>query len=159
MVYDVKWDRHSAERCMREAEERAFQSSLPWIGCYAYRFVDATYASSSPWDDSDTYVFYDQVEIQAFMVRNETPCGITIWTWGRQGLEFTTRFINLDARKKFAHPDIDEAIESYIARKHRQYHLYLARAEKAKKLAASMRPSPVVAKGEQSSIMEPLDLL
>jgi len=43
------------------------------------------------------------------------------------------RFVLLTAKKKYACPTKQEALESFIARKHRQIEIYEARLEQAKK--------------------------
>ena len=68
-----------------------------------------------------------QVEIQAFQVRNWTKCGAQIYVNGFS----ETRFVNLEATKQFACKTVEEAVESFVARKTKQARIYRARADKA----------------------------
>ena len=117
-------------------------STLPrgvdWTGNFAYRFREQRYASSDPWGDGDTYEIYTQIELQSFAIKKVTPCGITIYI--RANFAWTTRFVNLEANKKFALPTIPEAIESYIARKERQARIYEAKAATAREMIGAIRP-------------------
>lgn len=129
---------------MIEANTRVLKSipsGLHWTGDFAYRFREQTYASSDPWGDSDDYTFSTRIELQSFAINRVTPCGIRIWVRnpGFSGREaWTTRFVNLEANKKFALPTIPEAIDSYAARKERQARIYEAKASTARAMMAQI---------------------
>lgn len=66
-----------------------------------------------------------------FPVIKETPTGVILDVYG------VRRFVRRDARKRFACPTVDEALQSYHARKRRQVRILrhqLASAEAALKL-------------------------
>ena len=66
------------------------------------------------------------VELRSFPVIRTTPCGVWIqhptkYTWDdNDNMKKGERFINLQARKKFACATIEEAQASFLARKERQ---------------------------------------
>ena len=146
MAYDTKWYKYDPWRSVIEANQKVLNNlpeGLHWTGNFAYRFREQTYASSDPWGDGDDYYFHTQLELQSFAINRVTPCGIRIFVRnyafeGRKG--WSTRFVNLEANKKFALPTIPEAIESYIARKERQARIYENKAATALEMIASIKP-------------------
>ena len=72
--------------------------------------------------------------LNAYLILKETPCGCWIeWGYGEK------KFVNLKARKKFAHLTPEEAMEAFKARKRRQIAILngqLLRAEAALHLSA-----------------------
>lgn len=143
MAYQTKWEPYNPERSVAKAEHAAtWGAKVPWIGQFAYRFMDQSYSALVDPYESDDYYSYTVVELQAFLIKKETPYGIVIWE--NTGAGFTkarTRFVNLDATKTFALPTIEDAIESYVARKERQARIYEARAKKARAMQAIMDPN------------------
>ena len=129
MVYGIKWESHRAEDCIKGAEERALRAGQTWGMGFLYRFEDHTYAQRiDPFDDfDDNWTSVTYLELNAYNIRSKTPCGYTIYADNSVGW----RFINMNATKKFALPTVNEALESYIARKKRQFEIYDARAKKA----------------------------
>ena len=80
--------------------------------------------------------------VSRFRKIKDTPKGVWLEYYDRQ------RFVLLTARKKFAHPTIEEAKESFRARKHRQISILrgqLRRVEKA--LAELDRPHTLLRGG------------
>ena len=79
------------------------------------------------WSDSRLMLIKDE-----FPVIKETNCGAWVDIYGRK------RFVNLQAKKKYACLTVEEALESYHARKKRQIRILkaqLAQAEAALKLS------------------------
>jgi hypothetical protein len=76
--------------------------------------------------------------LREFAVVKETPKGA--WIAGPFGL--TKRFVRLDARKRYACPTVEEARESFMARKKRQIKILktqLVNAEESLQLAEEWR--------------------
>lgn len=102
---------------------------------YWYRFEDRRVSNYDPWEDrsygSDLHIY-----VHRFEVVKTTPKGVQLWVWGRK------RFVLRDARRRYACPTLDEARESFIARKERQIGIYEARAANAQEaLDYVKRPS------------------
>lgn len=100
-----------------------------------YRFED--YGVSH---GSEECGFYStrELSLREFLVVRETPRGA--WIEGPFGL--TRRFVRLNARKRYACPTVEEARESFMARKKRQIRILrtqLANAEQSLQLAESWR--------------------
>ena len=114
---------------------------------FLYRIEDKTYASVNPykyeWGNDDEYDFYTQLNLHAYIIRSVTPCGWTIKADNGNGY----RFISKTTNKQFALPSIEQAVESYIARKKKQAAIYEARAQKARMCIemASAKPGGLVA--------------
>lgn len=83
---------------------------------------------SSGVDEFDNPVGPGRTELylHSYEVLKETPKGVWIQAYG------TKKFILQNARKKFACPTIEEAIESFIARKKRQIRILSGQLENAK---------------------------
>lgn len=64
----------------------------------------------------------------SFPVLKHTPKGVQLNVWGKR------RFVLRDARKRYACPTVEEAKESFMARKRRQYRIYRTRALDLEKL-------------------------
>lgn len=91
-----------------------------------YRYQDYLESSGSI-DITGEYVFgtaRTRVRLLEFPVLKTTPCGAWINDGGR-------RFVRSGTRKCYAHPTLEEALASFIARKARQQSIYLARAKQA----------------------------
>lgn len=76
-----------------------------------------------------------QISVREFEVEKETPKGV----WLRS--TFFRRFVLRDARKKYACPSKEAALESFLARKKKQRNIYaarVARAENAMSLAKAL---------------------
>lgn len=61
------------------------------------------------------------VTLRKLPVLKETPCGVWLDDYG------TRRFVRSDARKRYACPTIEDAKESFLARKERQASILTAR--------------------------------
>lgn len=66
------------------------------------------------------------VELSTFDIVKRTKCGV--WIVDSRGRD---RFVNLEARKKYACESKESARDSFIARKSAQLRIYAARAERA----------------------------
>lgn len=85
------------------------------------------------------------VELQEYEILRTTPKGVWIRRGSSYGLHGDERFVLLGARKRFACPTKEEALESFIARKKAQKRIYEARArhaERALKIAKNMVGQP-----------------
>ena len=96
-----------------------------------FRYDSVRYASSLDEFECPVGDGHLEVKLRKFPVLKHTPKGVWINGWrGR-------RFVLRDARKRYACPTLEEATESFIARKKRQAGIYRARlrdAEEAIKL-------------------------
>lgn len=90
-----------------------------------YRFYDVSYSSWDP-DADCPGPSYLVVHLTTYQVVKRTPTGVRLL-----GVD---RFVSCKTNKRFACPTIEEAKESFIARKKRQKRIHEAwvrRAEKA----------------------------
>jgi hypothetical protein len=97
---------------------------------YWYRFEEVRYAA--PLDEfgyptgSGRTVLY----LRKLKVVRETPKGVQL-----AGLNYSAehpRFVRRDSRKRFACPTVDEAVQSYRARKEKQINIYKVRISSAR---------------------------
>lgn len=93
-----------------------------------FRYEDVQYAA--PVDEFDRACGEGQlrVELRKFEVLRHTPKGVWLRLYDGH-----TRFVLVDARKKFACPSLALAKESFIARKKCQVRIYAARVSRAKR--------------------------
>lgn len=107
-----------------------------------YRFEDHDTSVADEYGEH-AYTNYN-IKLHVYCVVRRTKCGVWIdiggWTvWPNRPKVYTfeelapsrRRFVNLEARKKYALPSLEAAIESYIARKTRQHLIYMSRANRA----------------------------
>lgn len=108
---------------------------------YWYRYEDVKYAA--PIDEYERPIGEGRVEVRLrkYRVIKHTPKGV----WISQDFWFTPhhdhiypdnvnkKFVLRDARKRFACPTIEEALESFKARKKRQIRILRAQARDAEK--------------------------
>jgi hypothetical protein len=95
-----------------------------------YRYEDVRYASSLDEFDNPIGEGRLEVKLREFAVFKHTPKGVWI---GWSGPE---KFVLRESRKRYACPTIEEAKESFIARKKRQAGIYRARLRDAEKALA-----------------------
>jgi len=94
---------------------------------YLYRYEDATY--SGGFDEYGDYIPGSsilKVELREYGIIKRTPKGAWIDYYGDK------KFVLLTARKKFACNTIEEAKESFVARKNRQLQILEAQLNKCK---------------------------
>lgn len=148
----VKFEPHRAEHCRYQAENGALfcagkthrdlvlSAEAPYG--FLYRIEDKAYASFNPykyeWGNDDDWDFHTQLNLHAYIIRSVTPCGRTIKADNGNGY----RFISKTTNKQFALPSIEQAVESYIARKKKQAAIYEARAQKARMCIEMASPEP-----------------
>lgn len=132
MTYHERWYPGQPTTSIYRAEQRVLRNH-PRDGIeFAYRFEDAHYAL--PLDEFDNpQGSYMQVEIQAFHVYKRTPKGFWIspTLLLPNHLQTKGRFVLLEANKHYACLTVEEAKESFIARKKRQQQIHLSRARSA----------------------------
>lgn len=110
---------------------------LPQVGDLWYRFENQRYAPPvDEWGDPIWGARGEhKVHRRVFKVVGVTPKGVWLtFTYGKDHFAFDERdkrFVLLEARKRYACPTIEEAKESFIARKTRQARIYRARMEDA----------------------------
>lgn len=94
-----------------------------------YRYKDTQYAA--PLDEYDNPVGTGQlkVELEKYRVVRETPMGVWLSFLGVSA----PRFCRRDSRRRFACPTIEEARESFIARKRRQIAIHQKTVDRAKR--------------------------
>lgn len=90
------------------------------VGDTWYRYEDHRYASLTEWDEISSVSV--QVDEQTYKVAKVTPKGV----WLSIGFG-DRRFVLLDARKRFAHPTKEEALQSLKARKEAQMRILRTR--------------------------------
>lgn len=76
------------------------------------------------------------VSLEKYRILSYTKCGVWI------SYAFRKKFVNLERVKKFACKTVEDAIDSYIARKKAQVRIYSARlkdAESALNIAKNMK--------------------
>ncbi len=109
-----------------------------------YRYEDVAYAA--PFDDTGCLPGTLEVELRTYRVVRRTAKGA--WIAGcfpdSDGFDLigAERFVLLAARKRFACPTIDEARQSFIARKRKQARIYKARMERALRAIAAIERKP-----------------
>lgn len=91
-----------------------------------YRFEDKRYANT-PDEFGESRGSHLVVELRRFPVLRETRTGV--WLQIFPGMN---RFTRRDVYRRFACPTIEEAFESYRARKAKQIRIYQARVESAR---------------------------
>lgn len=101
---------------------------------YWYRIVDGRYAPAS--DEWGMPVGAGQVYVSVleYRVMRETAKGVRL---------DNGRFVLRDARKRFACPTVEEAVESYLARKYRQLYLLNKTVEQVE-VALALLPLSIV---------------
>lgn len=101
-----------------------------------YRFEDIKYAA--PLDEYDRPIGEGElrVHLREYQVVRETPKGT--WIKGPIG----EKFVRKKATKHFACPTIEEARESFIARKKRQALIHQTRVNRALKAIEIVKGSP-----------------
>ena len=94
-----------------------------------YRYEDVMYAG--PVDECGDYSGPGElrVELREYEVVKTTPKG----AWIRRSSMDNKRFVNLQARKQYACPTIEEAAESFKARKNAQIRIHQARVVRAQR--------------------------
>lgn len=95
---------------------------------YFYRFESTARSAGVDEFDNSLGTHYD-VALRRYVVIKHTPKG----TWIAMGAFAGKRFVLRDARKKFAHPNIQDALASFEHRKARQIAIYNARVERARR--------------------------
>ena len=99
-----------------------------------YRFEDFRTAYWNPWDEDAHGPSSCAIRLMEFKVVKTTPKGV--WLSRKSGLDDFTdsykRFVRRDAVKRYACPTIQEAKESFIARKERQVGILSAQKKHAK---------------------------
>ncbi len=130
MPYNARLDHTRREHAVAQAERRWHSSPAP-LG-FAYRVTDASYSVSDEYGD---HAYSDSaIELEAFPVLKRTENGFRIRTGGWDHSP-SGRWIAFAWTKRFASLTVDEALQSFIARKTRQATIHEARAQCARRLA------------------------
>lgn len=127
MAYQTPWRPREAEACKRDAEERAGLSPLG----YLYRLEEVWYSTVID-ADREEYGSRLALELRACPIRRRTPKGWRL---------FNGRFVLEPATKRWACPTLEEAVESFVARKTKQARIYESRARIALVLIDMARPT------------------
>lgn len=129
---------------MTEAEMK------PQVGDTWYRYEDHRVGHADEYGDLVSVSV--QLSHREYTVTKVTPKGVWL-TWGFGG---SNRFVLVDARKRFAHPTKEEALESLMARKTSQIRILEKQLEYArtalfmgKSQLARLKPESAVAKDEE----------
>jgi len=88
-----------------------------------FRIDDVRHASVDAW--GEVCGSYTACYLKTYPVLKVTPKGVQLSVYGKR------RFVRNDARKRFACPTKEEAIESFKARKAAQKRIYTARIKAA----------------------------
>lgn len=103
-----------------------------------FRYQDTQYAAPVNEFDEPCGEGRLEVKLYAYPVVSTTPKGAWIY------VSFNRKFVNLTARKRFACPTIEEAKQSFIARKKAQARILSARLARAQKaLAFPLDENPI----------------
>lgn len=94
---------------------------------YWYRYEDVQYAASLNEYDEPVGQGALRVKLRRYRVLKRTPKGV----WLEYGYGNHGRFVLTEARKRFACPTEEQAMESFIARKERQAKIYSAKLKRA----------------------------
>lgn len=93
-----------------------------------FRFEDIQYAPSlDEWDDVIGGTGRLTIQVQCLPVAKHTPKGVRLCNG---------KFILREGRKRWACPTVQEALESFIARKQRQKNIHLATVRRAESAIA-----------------------
>ena len=98
-----------------------------------YRYEDQTYSTVSIGvGGNESYGTTEPViELRTYKVLKETPHGYWIdWTF----LLHDRKWVSKTSRKRFAHPTIEEAKESFLTRKKYQLRIYAAKVRRIEKV-------------------------
>lgn len=102
-----------------------------------YRYEERIFGTMNEYDP-ELHLESGRLDILHFPVMKETPCGVWIkipWIDSMNGKG--KKFILTNARKKYACPTIEDARESFMARKQRQIMILKGQLERAR-LALSL---------------------
>ncbi|KVP65669.1 hypothetical protein WJ96_04695 [Burkholderia ubonensis] len=102
------------------------EAATPQVGDTWYRYEDRRVGHADEWGDL-VHVSV-QVSHYTYTVTKVTPKGV----WLSSGFGGSNRFVLLGARKRFAHPTKEEALESLMARKARQIRILEKQLEYAR---------------------------
>lgn len=91
---------------------------------YWYRYEDVRHASVNEWGEAEHS--YTEVYLHKYPLVKTTPKGAWVDAYGAR------RFVLLSARKRFAVPSIEEAKQSFIARKNAEIRHNQRRIDNAK---------------------------
>jgi len=126
MAYQTAWNgmlRADEVRKLAEQREERFGTDKG-LG-FAYRFEEVSYSTIID-AEAEIYGSRLELELRAYFIQKKTPKGF--WIEDERVLSFdgsqSLRFINNDWNKRFACPTLEEAIESFKARKQRQIRIY-----------------------------------
>ena len=89
---------------------------------YWYRYEDVVYAAPLDEYDRPSGSRRLSVELRKYAVVKHTPCGVRL---------DLGCFVSKTSRKRFAHATLEEARESFIARKERQASIHQLRVDRA----------------------------
>lgn len=82
---------------------------------------------------------HTEIRMREFQVTKHTPKGV--WLHGA-GWDGGKKFVLRDARKRYACPTVDEAMESFLARKKRQLSILTAQASGVREAIALAENKP-----------------
>jgi hypothetical protein len=92
-----------------------------------YRYEIVRYSNGVDEYDNPLPGYSVAVEVRDFMVSRHTPKGVWIKTWAEN-----ERFVLKDARKRYACPTKEEALDSFIARQRRRISILETQAKDSK---------------------------
>lgn len=99
-----------------------------------YRYEDVVYAT--PFDDEGRYPGTLKLELREYAVLRRTAKGVWIGVGGDE------RFVLTTARRRYACLTIEEACESFIARKKAEIRIHEARVARARQALAEIERLP-----------------
>lgn len=100
---------------------------------YWYRYEDVRYAAPLDEYDEPSGPGRLSVELRKYAVVKHTPCGVRL---------DIGCFVSKTSKKRFAHATLEEARESFIARKERQASIYQARVNRADEAIRIIKGKP-----------------
>lgn len=109
-----------------------------------YRFEDVQYASLVDEFDNPVGTGRLDVVMRQYKVIKLTPKGVWLCEVIGDFMSPDQRFVRRTARKRFACPTIEEATESFIARKQRQAKILTSQARRALRAIDIIKKAPIV---------------
>jgi len=123
----ARWIPQERGKCIAEAERwgRWYAPENEILG-FLYRFDYKRYSYIVD-AEREEYSSYAVLELYAYPVKKWTPHGATLHCYSGT----RHKFVNLEATKRFAWKTVDEALESFIARKKKEISIYESRIAEA----------------------------
>lgn len=98
---------------------------------FLYRYDDVAYSPGIDEFDNPFPGSILKIELSEYKIIKRTNCGVWINLYG--GILDSCRFVLLGAKKRFACPTKEEAMESFVKRKERQIKILSSQLDRTRK--------------------------